>query len=188
MRFFYSDVHKIENRKIAQDSTTITMAVKRPSILKSEGSSGPMKKVGFDQLQVREYPIILGDNPATSDGNPVTIDWNHQKEIFVDVEYFELYRRQRRSSKDALKLDSVKRVKLAVGGGSSLKEVGKTCVEISKIQKQRAKSAVKTNWETFLDGTIKKQERRESFTRIPNEVPSMLNCWKNGGGLTPIAI
>ena len=70
-----------------------------------------MKKVWFDQLEVREYPMILGDNPATSEGAPVTIDWEFQNEFLVDVEYFELYRPSRKS-KDHFKLSSKRRVEL----------------------------------------------------------------------------
>ena len=35
------------------------------------------KKVCFASVHVREYPIILGDNPTCSSGPPVTLDWEY---------------------------------------------------------------------------------------------------------------
>jgi hypothetical protein len=35
------------------------------------------KAVRFGKVQIRPYDMILGDNPATRKGLPVTIDWDH---------------------------------------------------------------------------------------------------------------
>lgn len=143
---------------------------RRRSCLKNEGNSrsGPTKKVWFDQIHVREYPIILGDNPSTVEGAPITIGWKPQHEMTLEIEYFELYRPKRRRSayvsnsvgsykkfpyqggiscgggrelSSPLKLSPKRRVELAVAGGSSLRKIGKTCVEMARIQAQRTQSA-----------------------------------------------
>lgn len=84
------------------------------SCLKTEGARSPRKKVWFDQIQVREHAIILGDNPSTTEGIPITIDWDYQKETLLDVEYFELYRPERRRYKNKLRLAPQRRAQLYV--------------------------------------------------------------------------
>ena len=74
-------------------------------------SSSSIKCVWFNEIFVREYPIILGDNPLAITGIPITIDWQFQKEFKFDTDSFELYRPQRKQ-KNELKLPSEKRVEL----------------------------------------------------------------------------
>jgi hypothetical protein len=55
--------------------------------------------VQFSTITVREYPIMMGDNPAVSDGPPLTIDWEYNELPYLDVEAFESVRRSRRTGK-----------------------------------------------------------------------------------------
>ncbi|GAX12384.1 hypothetical protein FisN_1Hh318 [Fistulifera solaris] len=55
--------------------------------------------VQFSTITVREYPIMMGDNPAVSDGPPLTIDWEYNELPYLDVEAFETVRRSRRTGK-----------------------------------------------------------------------------------------
>lgn len=50
------------------------------------------RQVRFGNLQVREYPIMLGDNPSCSSGPPLTIEWNHTKEEVIPVGIYEFQR------------------------------------------------------------------------------------------------
>jgi len=45
-----------------------------------------MKKVHFSTVEVREYPMTLGDNPAVSKGPPVTIEWRPFSRKIYQVE------------------------------------------------------------------------------------------------------
>jgi len=44
------------------------------------------KSVKFSQVQVREFGIILGDNPSVTNGPPITLDWDVQEMYSYDVD------------------------------------------------------------------------------------------------------
>jgi hypothetical protein len=157
---------------------------------KEEEGPGPMKKVCFDQIQVREMPIILGDNPAVSAGVPITIGWKFQKEITVEVDYFEFYRPQRRK-KEKLRLSNKKRVELALAGGSALAEIGQARIEVETIQKLRSKTGQKNKWELLREGLDRRLNRSKApdvvkFTKVATRDPKIASCWENKHGSNPV--
>jgi hypothetical protein len=79
------------------------------SILKKEGTAAAdgtaattTKNVCFGDLVIYEFKNILGDNPAVSEGAPLTIKWKHSSKNVVALEYYEYLRisRPRRRRKD----------------------------------------------------------------------------------------
>ena len=60
------------------------------------------KTVEFAFLEVREFPMILGDNPSCVEGPPVTIDWGFDPDthFILDVATFERMRGRRRNTCD----------------------------------------------------------------------------------------
>lgn len=80
----------------------------RRSSMKKEGSTVSKDKkkkrgVYWGDLVIYEFPNILGDNPATSDGGaPLSIGWKHQQKNVVAVDYYEFLRQShpRRKRKD----------------------------------------------------------------------------------------
>jgi hypothetical protein len=73
-----------------------------PGILKqrSDGDvvatgGGSTNEIVWGIITVFEFPNILGDNPAVSEGAPLTIDWKHNSRRTVGVEYYEFERIQR---------------------------------------------------------------------------------------------
>jgi len=54
--------------------------------------------VQFSNITIREYPPIVGDNPASHKGPPLSIDWEPQSEITVTVDHYEEHRPERRGS------------------------------------------------------------------------------------------
>jgi hypothetical protein len=156
----------------------------RSCLKKEEEGPGPMKKVCFDLIQVREMPIILGDNPAVSDGVPITIGWKFQKETTVEVDYFELYRPHRKK-KEKLHLSNKKRVELALAGGSDLHKIGQARMEVEKIQKLRLKAGQKNNWELLREGLDRRLYPSKApvvkFTRVATRDPKIASCWENNG-------
>mmetsp|Transcript_1742 Transcript_1742/g.2126 ORF Transcript_1742/g.2126 Transcript_1742/m.2126 type:complete len:222 (-) Transcript_1742:46-711(-) len=54
-------------------------------------------QVTFTTLEIREFPIILGDNPALSQGPPITIGWQFMRAHKLDLEKYEKHRPTRRT-------------------------------------------------------------------------------------------
>ena len=102
----------------ANKQNATTMADEQRSSITAESSSSANKEkttrssarhIGWGDLEIYEFPNILGDNPATSDGGaPITIGWKHENKSVVAIDYYEFLRQShpRRKRKD-----------LAVSGG-----------------------------------------------------------------------
>jgi hypothetical protein len=61
----------------------------------SSSDSDTMKQVRWGDLTVYEFPNLLGDNPAVSEGAPLTIGWKHSSVVVVAIEYHEYLRQSR---------------------------------------------------------------------------------------------
>jgi hypothetical protein len=67
-------------------------------------SNTDSKSVQFSALQIRTFPMILGDHPCCKTGLPVSLDWEHTKEEVVPIEEYESSR-QVRSCRSSLRMD-----------------------------------------------------------------------------------
>eukprot|EP00549_Striatella_unipunctata_P021491 CAMPEP_0118705090 /NCGR_PEP_ID=MMETSP0800-20121206/19653_1 /TAXON_ID=210618 ORGANISM="Striatella unipunctata, Strain CCMP2910" /NCGR_SAMPLE_ID=MMETSP0800 /ASSEMBLY_ACC=CAM_ASM_000638 /LENGTH=152 /DNA_ID=CAMNT_0006607163 /DNA_START=81 /DNA_END=539 /DNA_ORIENTATION=+ len=45
------------------------------------------KSVSFGSIEIREYPVVLGDNHSVK--FPLALDWDHQNSLSVDCEEYE---------------------------------------------------------------------------------------------------
>ncbi|GAX17547.1 hypothetical protein FisN_18Lh197 [Fistulifera solaris] len=68
--------------------------------------------VQFDKITVREYGIILGDNPACRNGPSVSIGWEYDEYPEILVNDFESIREGNRRTKRGMLMDRTYRVKL----------------------------------------------------------------------------
>lgn len=58
-----------------------------PSKTRSLGSMSP--RVSFGSIEVRDYPLELGDHPECSRGPPVTLSWQHLNSRTMEIEDYE---------------------------------------------------------------------------------------------------
>jgi hypothetical protein len=75
---------KAENQKAPAALPVEPEAAKNVTKKASKG-----KRVRFSVLQIRDYPMRVGDNPAVSKGVPITIDWTHDGEVTVSIDDYE---------------------------------------------------------------------------------------------------
>ena len=60
----------------------------------ASSESTTAREITWNQIQVIEFPIILGDNPSCLQGVPITIGWQPQQIKYLDVDYYELYQKK----------------------------------------------------------------------------------------------
>jgi hypothetical protein len=65
--------------------------------MKKEGLPTDEKlSLSFSSVDIREYPICIGDNPGGSGGTPLSIEWKHVSEVQIGLEEYENARPERR--------------------------------------------------------------------------------------------
>ena len=81
-----------------------------------ESDAKTQKVVSFKTLSIREYDLIIGDNPSCSVGLPITLGWNHTDDKIIDIDYYETNRKPRRKPSE-FKLASDIRLELLCDTG-----------------------------------------------------------------------
>lgn len=121
------------------------------SILKSSESysdapKGMKRVTSFSTLEIREYPITLGDNPGGARGPPVSLDWKHDEDQtqVIPLETYEDMRSPRRSRSDLHMAENLRRWRLLREKGYSLRELERASKAAEAVRKQR-KNSLKPN-------------------------------------------
>ena len=116
-------------------ATQVAMVESSPSSTISTISTTLVK---FGSIIIREYSITLGDNPACSNGIPISIGWtydpNHQE---IPIELFEQYREGYRRDRYSMKMPSEIREEVLKQWGVSIRTIYEVQSETLKIQQQR---------------------------------------------------
>lgn len=74
--------------KEGDDSTAISL-IATSTTTSSTAASSTRKFVRFHRIEIREYGVTLGDHPGPRVGPSVTIEWQHQAELVVDLNQYE---------------------------------------------------------------------------------------------------
>ncbi|CAB9497122.1 expressed unknown protein [Seminavis robusta] len=106
--------------------------------------------VGFDTMEVYEFPQILGDNPACTTGAPLTLDWKPVAQSSMLIDYYEFTRNPRRTKRKML-TSSDERHRYLLNNGVKLSDIEKTLLLIDQIKKDRASSLKTHKWDGFLN-------------------------------------
>mmetsp|Transcript_33235 Transcript_33235/g.80348 ORF Transcript_33235/g.80348 Transcript_33235/m.80348 type:complete len:254 (+) Transcript_33235:90-851(+) len=153
------------------DASAITMpdVLYYRDIFRRRGSPPPRDtKVRFHSVEVREYPIILGDNPSCNIGPPLTIGWEPNSVLgkITPLDDFENLRsRQRRNHLQELKLPSAHRNDMLKKLGFSEREIQKASAQASKVRKQRI-------------ATFQKDQRMASLRQWKGRTLEFMPFWK----------
>jgi hypothetical protein len=103
--------------------------------------------VSFENVEIRRYPMILGDNPSCRYGCPVSLGWEHEETPTTSVDDYEDYRikhRPRRQGKQLcqLILNYCQRKDIFLRMGLDSGELKQREQEMLKIQRQRKRTAI----------------------------------------------
>jgi hypothetical protein len=129
------------------------------SILKaaSESSSSlsqEKKNVSFHEINIWEFPLVLGDNPACSAGVPVTLAHKPASETTVDVDMYEVIRKKKRRKGKRLVMGVEERASAVLGAGYTLEEIAGCVMKVNAIQQQRIQSIQNASWDRFSSTLI----------------------------------
>jgi hypothetical protein len=105
------------------------------------------QKLCFADLFIREYPLILGDNPYCV-GAPLQLSWKPSLETVVDIDFYEFTRDARRGRKK-MHLAGVDREVYLLSIGYSISEIIEASEMGKKVRKERYNSFQNKKWDRF---------------------------------------
>jgi hypothetical protein len=118
-------------------------------------SLGQPLELQWGQVQVREYDICLGDNPACSEGAPISLDWHYQSLPQMWLETYELSKGRPRRVR---RLRGEFRKQILVHYGYCEDQQKKAITKKQKDQKMRAKTVNRLKYMKF-DQQVEKMFR-----------------------------
>ena len=104
------------------------------------------KSVSFSVVEIRRYPITLGDNPSCSNGPPVQIDWAYTELPPVPLNTYALYHppgdneQSWRGSSVPTMSAEVRWVILHNEAGFSMREIAVAVLEVGRTSRKRKES------------------------------------------------
>ena len=101
------------------------------------GISKKKKRVEFDSIILRNYSIIVGDNPSVSYGPPLSLSWDYVEYAPVDVDDYERNRGDRRNVRQMVLNYYNRRNLLRLHGNYSDEELRAAWKDVKKVRRQR---------------------------------------------------
>ncbi len=94
---------KNDNNDLFTSSTIITATSTSTSTSTSTQKKNQRIIVSFSTVQVRQYNIMIGDNPSTRHGPSITYDWEYKEHKSIPIDQYEHIRQpQRRNNEEEL--------------------------------------------------------------------------------------
>jgi len=120
--------HNIANIEQQQDKCQPT-PVKRKKALK------------FNEVEIIEFPYVLGDNPSVSLGPPLSMAHTHQDRFSVDlIAYDDAKETIHRRSNQEMRMDQMLRMHILQSSGHSLQDIMQATVEAQNARELRHQS------------------------------------------------
>jgi hypothetical protein len=123
----------------------------------------PKRRVSFHNIEIQEYPIIPGDNPAVTMGVPLTIDWEPLLKISLRVDEYEKKRPSRSRSMVELRMPMARRYQVLHSLQFSRREILRYAKQATVIRNSRKR----TNSTLHLEPM---QELMEQWSKILGNV------------------
>ena len=129
----------------SSSSSTVSSLNSLASLSSSSSSNNNKQKkhhhhhVDFDSLTIREYPVILGDNPNVSSGAPLSLGWEYHEQPKRNIDMYEYTRKERRPRKH-LAIPVEVRGQILLKMGYSIEELAMATMESEEIKRQRVES------------------------------------------------
>jgi hypothetical protein len=140
-------------------------SLKSSSSSTSSNSSGSVR---FERVEIREYNIVVGDNPSCSSGPPISLGWQYdQKQQDLPLDIYEEHRDGNRRISNQMKIPASLRHETLREWNISTKEIIKAQTECDAVKKQRSR-------------TMKKQQRNAEMKYFVQRLLSFTQNKKKG--------
>jgi hypothetical protein len=121
--------------------------------------------VSFHQIEIREFPIELGDNPSAT-GAPITIGWEPQSNDILEFDEYEAAKQGVAArEKSQLRMPAKFRAELLQNQGTTMRQIMDAQKQTKKIQKARVDSIKSMRWDNV-------NEKLETARRTVKKVAS----------------
>lgn len=130
----------------------------RHSRFSTSSRKSVLSNVSFNNVQIREYPVTIGDNPSVSAGPPLSIGWEAQDEYHHDLEEYEEGRGPRRETFQMI-VPRKTREDMLKQAGHSRREFA-SAIRVTIKAKNQRKSTVRNLQFAKADENIEKVSRK----------------------------
>jgi len=133
------------------------------------------RSVRFSLVEVREYPVVLGDHPDCSSGPPLTLGWNVTNVSLFDVDTYEDNHPRRKLSQ--MVMDYYKRVNILLAcAGYSRAELDSAIKEVERVKKMRARTRMMIPYQKLEEAvqSTGRKIRRGTFKRSTNTTTNLV--------------
>ena len=131
------------------------------SLGKTESTCSSSSSVHFGTVEIRQYVRCLGDNPACSNGPPITIDWKYEEAYAFPVDAYDDDREREPPSQ----ISYYDRVEI-------LRLLGYSREEMMKAERQRKKDQALREETVYR---LKFMEREEKTETVKRKIKSVLH-------------
>jgi hypothetical protein len=107
--------------------------------------------VRFSSVEVREYPICMGDNPGSFKGAPISMDWDFFASKTLPVDDFEL--RPRRLQMQQFYMDPLQRVLILKRVGYSGDEIKEGTARVNELRARRQRTKDSLRFTPFFESS-----------------------------------
>jgi hypothetical protein len=123
----------------------LSFSTTRSSMMTSSSTLGSFQtsphEVKFHNVIIRQYSIVIGDNPSCSHGPPISLGWcytDNQEELAVET--YEKHRKGKRRSMHEMRISANKRHRTLKEWGFDTPQIKQALQECAIIQEQRYKT------------------------------------------------
>ena len=122
----------------------------------SSGNPDPLLKrnVSFHTMEIREYGVVLGDNPSCSSGPPVQLAWNPHDSTKLRIDDYEEHRPPRRDRAEMLMSYNVRWWSLMRESGYTVSQLKRATDACEEARKARLKTVRKIRRQEKINDTI----------------------------------
>lgn len=159
--------------ELEEDESSSAITLPDAPIFSSETFLPPRpNRVRFHSVEIKEYPIVPGDNPACHVGPPLSLSWEATNGMTISLDEFERLRRhERRERLEELMISSVDRSDLLKELGFSRRDIKSASSQASKVRKQRIETSEKEKkreayreWKDKTFGRLSLRKTRQEFS------------------------